>query len=238
MNAHFILLLLLLLYILFPPFSDELIKQRNQEKRKERKDTLTKKSIGSSRAKRDAKTAARRGLSPRASNVNAMDVERQVARQETRGKNNGGSGGGGGKGLRQQGGLRVRRSTRVRVARNVNGGFENSANGPARGGKKTTKTRAERVQANKQKNTVKPPSKKAVTAALRAINQSGFKTPKGMKMVISFTPEEKAKGQKGGGGGGGTRNQTTGGKNQKAGGKKTNPKGKRRGGGGGGGGGR
>lgn len=207
---------------------DELIKQRNQEKRKERKDTLTKKSIGSSRAKRDAKTAARRGLSPRASKVNAMDVERQVARQETRGKNNGG------KGLRQQGGLRVRRSTRVRVARNVNGGFESSTNGTARGGKKTTKTRAERVQANKQKNTVKPPSKKAVSAALRAINQSGFKTPKGMKMVISFTPEEKAKGQKGGAGGNGTKNQTTG-KNQKAGGKKTNPKGKRRGNGGGGG---
>lgn len=201
-----------------------MIKQRNQEKRKERKETLTNKSIGSSRAKRDAKMSARRGLSSKASKVDAMDIDRQVSRQTRGGKT------GGAKGLQKEGGLRVRRSTRVRIPRNANEGLGNIKNGTHRGGKKNIKKRAERVQANKQKNAkIRAPSQKAVTAALRAINQSGFKTPKGMKMVISFTPENSAKEKKGGG----TKNQQAGGKNQKTGGKNTNAKGKRKGGGGG-----
>ena len=36
--------------------------------------------------------------------------------------------------------------------------------------------------------TRRPPSKKAVTAAVEAMQQSGFKVPKGMQMVISFAP--------------------------------------------------
>ena len=189
---------------------DDLIKQRTQQKRKERKESLTQKSVGASRAKRDAKTAARRGLRSSAK-ANKMEVDKEVSRQVSRN-----TGGGPKKTLAQAGGLKVRRSTRVRVSN------KNTANGGAtgRGGgnaaRRNAKSRSERVKANQQKGNqkVKPPSKRAVNAALRAINNSGFKTPKGMKMVISFTPESATKENKAGGGNKNKNPKKTGGKNK------------------------
>ena len=51
-----------------------------------------------------------------------------------------------------------------------------------------------------------PPSKKAVKAAVTAMEQKGFTIPDGMQMVISFAPAPNAAGNKQGGqkkGGGG-----------------------------------
>ena len=134
-----------------------------------------------------------------------MEVEKEVTRQVTRSKNPKRT-------LAQAGGLKVRRSTRVRVAnKNTNG---TAKGGPV--GRRNAKARSERMTANSnQQNKIKAPTKRAVNAALRAINNSGFKTPKGMKMVISFTPDGNTKENKAGGGNKNKNPKKTGGKNSK-----------------------
>lgn len=50
-------------------------------------------------------------------------------------------------------------------------------------------TKTAKAIANAPPVTVKPPPRKAVVAAVNAMEQNGFQIPDGMKMVISFAPK-------------------------------------------------
>lgn len=175
-----------------------------------RKPTAADKAAGRQRATRTAKINARRGIQQNVQGKpSPMDIEREVYRQ-----------------------------TRMNTANKKQG--PKGRNAPARSRKDANaQTKARKQLKNEQKKkaqnkasagvaapptwvagTRRPPSKKAVNAAVNAMTDAGFKVPQGMQMVISFAPapekapvnEKKGGGNKGGGqkGGqnkGGTRNK-------------------------------
>jgi hypothetical protein len=97
---------------------------------------------------------------------------------------------------------------------------------------KSLQTKTQKERATQQRSN-RGPTKKAVSAAVRAMKDAGFEPPKGMQVVISFTPKEsqekqqqtkgpqknQANGQirspnvKSGGGGRGKGRQSRGGRN-------------------------
>mmetsp|Transcript_30515 Transcript_30515/g.46228 ORF Transcript_30515/g.46228 Transcript_30515/m.46228 type:complete len:229 (-) Transcript_30515:724-1410(-) len=150
---------------------DDMIKQRRTKSTNNRKASAVDKTVGRGRAKRQAAANARRGISD-SKKPSKMEVDKEVKR-ETR-----------------------------RTARNAK-------NKPQPGRKPKSeaviKTKAKQDKKRKQENkkkgsgdlaipptwiggTRRPPSKKAVTAAVEAMKDSGFTVPKGMQMVISFAP--------------------------------------------------
>jgi len=138
-----------------------------------RKPTAADKAAGRQRATRTAKINARRGIQQNAEGKpSAMEIEREVYRQ-TRMNNTPAKG---------KNGPRSRKDSAAQV--------------------KARKTDKKKKQQQQQKGAVpptwvagtrRPPSKKAVSAAVHAMTDAGFKVPQGMQMVISFAPAPDTK---------------------------------------------
>jgi len=148
------------------------------------------KSIGSNKAKRNAKTAARRGLSSN-SKPDPHAVEREVYRQQRRaGANGGGAGDNAG---RLRSGGQPRRSNRIqsnKTEADRKTKAKNLANERKKARLQQQKNNSNNNKTSKTQQLTAPP-KKAVNAAMKAMNSAGFTAPKGMKMVISFEPSQK-----------------------------------------------
>ncbi len=143
------------------------------------------KSIGNSKAKRNAKTAARRGL---ASNTkpDPRAVEREVYRQQRRSNANGGDGGV----MRTRSSGKPRKSPRIRNNK-TEAERRTKAKNLANERKKANEKKKTKQQNGNKAQQVTAPPRRAVSAAMKAMNTAGFTAPKGMKMVISFEPTEK-----------------------------------------------
>mmetsp|Transcript_39111 Transcript_39111/g.44601 ORF Transcript_39111/g.44601 Transcript_39111/m.44601 type:complete len:256 (+) Transcript_39111:129-896(+) len=150
---------------------DMILSRRNRPARNAKTSTVDR-SMARGRASRQAATMARRGLSDN-KRPSQMEVRREVSRQ-------------------------ARRPT-----------TERKPPGPGRRAKPSGVVKAKEKQDIKRKQdarkrsssrednvippawiggTRRPPSKKAVTAAVEAMTDAGFKVPRGMQMVISFAP--------------------------------------------------
>lgn len=151
------------------------------------------KSLSTNRAKRNAKTAARRGLANNGdkSKPDPKSIEREAYRLQRSGKNAVAS--------RTRSFGQPRRSSRLRTANNSNSnntnrqGNRNNNNKSAVDRKikaKNMRGKKQNQSSNNSNRTLQPPSKKAFNAAVKAMNSAGFTAPKGMKMVISFAPTE------------------------------------------------
>ncbi len=146
-----------------------------------------------SKAKRNAQTAARRGIAQN-DKPTKMDVEKEVYRQQRAGSG-GGAGAGGRRGILRPGGNnsnnnngggggRPRRSVRVNAVSRTEAERKTKAKNLAE------KRKNQQVNTNNKDTSIKAPPKKVVNAAVKAMKSSGFSPPKGMKMVISFKPIE------------------------------------------------
>eukprot|EP00565_Helicotheca_tamesis_P006576 CAMPEP_0185734296 /NCGR_PEP_ID=MMETSP1171-20130828/22049_1 /TAXON_ID=374046 /ORGANISM="Helicotheca tamensis, Strain CCMP826" /LENGTH=225 /DNA_ID=CAMNT_0028404255 /DNA_START=46 /DNA_END=726 /DNA_ORIENTATION=+ len=151
-------------------------KRGNVKAQTPKKPTTAQKAVGSGKAKKAATARARRGIAPSAKASN-MDVEKEIYRQARRPRNQQGAGGRGGPNNR-----RSRRIADVKVKQKVQA--------------EKKKQNAKKGQSNKV--TTRPPTKKALKAAVSAMTGAGYKPPEGMQMVISFAPAPA--GNKGGGG--------------------------------------
>ena len=172
-----------------------MIKNRRKERprnaassRRNTKTTASARAIGTGKAKRDAMVNFRRGITE-TNKPSAMDIEREVYRQ-------------------------TRKTAPRQQAR---GGKQGPSKGNGRPEKrmadikvkaKMTKQRNQQQKQQQQQNprkqthamsppawvggTRRPPSKKAVQAAVQAMGNKGFQIPKGMQMVISFAPAPEA----------------------------------------------
>ena len=133
--------------------------------------TLADRQVAKGKAKRTAAANARRGLATTAQ-PSAQEIEKEVYRQTRRATSS----------TKKQQDQQVMKGRKPRSQADIK-----------------TKARNEKKAEPKKKadnsipptwigGTRRPPSKKAVTAAVEAMQQSGFKVPKGMQMVISFAP--------------------------------------------------
>lgn len=167
---------------------DEIIQRRNQQQPKPKsiKKTVSNadRSIATSRAKRNAAMAARRGQQTN-TKPTTMQVEQEIKKQVSKTA------------------IAKARSTRPVKAPRPSGGGAGDSNGPRRPNNNNTSvgksTGAEKAAARRKKREVmkqgkaavavlKPPSKKAVTAAVNAMQSAGFTIPQGQQLVISFAP--------------------------------------------------
>jgi len=180
-------------YSLFSLLTDDMIKNRRRSTRSTttrraaaRKPTAADKAAGRQRATRTAKINARRGIQQNANGKpSAMEIEREVYRQ-TRMSNTPNKG--------KKKGTRSRKESNQQVkARKQT---------KAQQKKKAQQKAAASVPSTWVAGTRRPPSKKAVNAAVTAMTDAGFKVPKNMQMVISFAPapEQKPPAKKKGGG--------------------------------------
>lgn len=160
------------------------------------------KSVGINKAKRNAKNAARRGIAS-SDKPSPMDIEREVFRQQR-------YAGGAGAGSRTRNNTNPRRSNRIlnvrseaekkAKTRNLGGVLKkrgggvrkneelrnNNKNQNSNGNNNSTNNRQQK--GNRNEDSIKAPPRKAVNAAMKAMNTAGFVAPQGMKMVISFAP--------------------------------------------------
>jgi len=142
-----------------------------------RKASTADKAVAKGRAARQAGANARRGL--REDNKpSAMEVEREINRQVKMSSSNRAGG--------------EKKETGPKMAQrppHVNGGKGKNAAGKQKakqdGQKQASDTPLPPTWIG---GTRRPPSVKAVTAAITAMQENGFKVPKGMQMVISFAP--------------------------------------------------
>ena len=159
--------------------SDDMIKSRRKaatsRRALARKPTAADKAAGRQRATRTAKINARRGIQQTSpGKPSAMEIEREVYRQ-TRMNNQP-------KQEKTKTGPRSQRDSAAQVK--------------ARKQLKSDKKKKAQQQKGTTNNlpptwvagTRRPPSKKAVSAAVNAMTNAGFKVPQGMQMVISFAP--------------------------------------------------
>jgi len=122
------------------------------------KATAQQRSIGQTKAKRQADINARRqSQSPQKSNNNDQSNNNKRTGGNRRKSNN--------------------KPTQMEVEREVN---------------RAKNRKSLQTPAQKQGDVAKPPTKKAVTAAVRAMKDAGFDPPKGMQVVISFQPKPAA----------------------------------------------
>jgi uncharacterized membrane protein YgcG len=145
-----------------------------------RKPTGADRAAGRQRATRTAKVNARRGIIHTAQGggkPSPMDIEREVYRQ-------------------------TRMNTPNKKNKNDNDAARprsrQDANARVKARKQLQSEKAKKQQKKQQAAAVapptwiagtrRPPSKKAVNAAVTAMTENGFKIPQGMQMVISFAP--------------------------------------------------
>lgn len=192
-------------------------KQRTNVKAKTKqntkKPTIVQKSVGAGKAKRNAKTAAKRGLvnSPKAT---PMQVEREIYRQQrTGGKKNGGNNNPGQGGRAQTRGtttprrsekakansarseaeMKVKARKALEAKKKVQAATKKAQEAAKKKGAQKKVNPASATNGNKKMNGQKapaPPTKKAVKAAMTALKSAGFSAPKGLKMVVSFVNDE------------------------------------------------
>lgn len=167
---------------------DEMIEERRKEqqkasKRGPKKASNADRSMATGRAKRDAATKARRGLTPN-KKPNAMDVEREVDRQSRK------TAAAKKKSQKKATGGRIAPDSTLRDKKKKKVAGKRDPPAPVFGGRM--------------------PSKKAVEAAVKGMEQAGFKVPTGHQVVMTFIPipqqvapqpARKSGPQKGGAGG-------------------------------------
>lgn len=133
--------------------------------------TVADRQVAKGKAKRAAAANARRGLATTAQ-PSAQEIEKEVYRQTRRATSS----------TKKQHDQQIQKGRKPRSQADIK-----------------TKARNEKKMDPKKQidnsipptwigGTRRPPSKKAVTAAVEAMQKSGFKVPKGMQMVISFAP--------------------------------------------------
>mmetsp|Transcript_10353 Transcript_10353/g.28488 ORF Transcript_10353/g.28488 Transcript_10353/m.28488 type:complete len:233 (-) Transcript_10353:200-898(-) len=145
---------------------DDMIKSRRQEQQKStraaaKKPATAVRSIATGRAKRAAAVNARRGIASSATPKKA-DVKREIARQEKKTVK--------AKQINQKkaSGGRVKVPTNSRKAKKDAGKGAASANAVF----------------------VRPPTKKAIKAAVSAMEGAGYQVPNGMQVVVSLAPKD------------------------------------------------
>lgn len=146
---------------------DDLISSRRKESRRtnpkrkvnvsETSKNIVAKSIGKSKAQRQAQVNGRRLNSQRNAKPKQADIDKEVKRQTVKENAN------------KSNSMRVRNGSRRRVV-------------------------LPNLAAKQTKRNVVPrtPTKKAVSAAVQAMANNGFRPPEGMQMVISFAPAPDA----------------------------------------------
>lgn len=144
--------------------------------------------MGSNKAKRNANMAAKRGLS-QSSKATPMQVEREVYRQARGG------------GPKTRSADQPRRSERNRNAgkKNASGSNKSIADQKMKAKNLKKKQQQQNQQGVRKDNAAPAPTRKAATAAKKALREAGFQPPKGMKMVISYVSTDSggnAKGEK------------------------------------------
>jgi hypothetical protein len=169
------------------------LKAQSAAEKQQQKPTNVQKSVGSNKAKRNAKVSSKRGVSD-TSKPTPMEIEREVYRQSRTGGKS-----------KKDSDSTPRRSRRIQANQKKNvkegrvGGKTRSSNKSLADQKIKQKNIArqrkqgQQQQANKNKakeEVVKPP-KKAIGVAKKAMQEAGFVPPKGMKMVVSFVAPEK-----------------------------------------------
>lgn len=160
--------------------------------KQQQKPTNVDKSIGSNKAKRNAKISSKRGVSD-TSKATPMQVEREVYRQSRTGgpKKNGSDS------------VPTRRSRRIRGGNqnnltNSNKSLadqkmkqKNIARQKKQGQQQQQQQQKEKLNKNQGNDEVLKPPKKVIGVAKKAMQEAGFVPPKGMKMVVSFVAPEK-----------------------------------------------
>lgn len=167
-------------------------------------------SVATSRAKRNAAMNARRGLAT-TNKASAMDVEKEVKKQVAKST--------------QQHAAQLKKNEAQKKQTPVSAGPRLTPQEKAAARREKRRIRKEAgaaaaagisVMGGAKGDVVtltRPPSKKAVKAAVEAMRSTGFTVPEGMQMVISFAPlaaGAQKHGAGGGGGGGGARGNQTG----------------------------
>jgi hypothetical protein len=146
--------------------SDEMIQQRRQEQKKEikkgpKKPSAADRSVATSKAKRDAANKARRGLA-QDSRPSKMDIEKEVKRQS--------------QATQVQKKKNEQKQTQGRIAPDSTG--------------RSAAKRAKKKSADPPAAVFggRVPPKKAIEAAIKGMEDSGFKIPAGHQMVMTFVP--------------------------------------------------
>ena len=183
---------------------DEMIANRRKQEKPKPKPALgkgvsnTDKAIATSRAKRSAALDARRGIT-KSAKPTKQAVEQEIKKQVAR------------KGVEQ-----AKKRIDVNADPSTKAEHRRQKRELARSGAATIVTGNKTVVGTLGR----PPSKKAIRAAVDAMEAKGFKIPEGYRMVISFAPEETyeeakpaAKGGDGGKKGGKKQSGKKGGKN-------------------------
>mmetsp|Transcript_17342 Transcript_17342/g.24365 ORF Transcript_17342/g.24365 Transcript_17342/m.24365 type:complete len:258 (+) Transcript_17342:168-941(+) len=190
---------------------DEMIKQRRKEQQSKsrkgaagRAPSTADRVTGANKAKRAAAVKARRGMPSAGTKTggtnnkttttknkpkpSAMDVEREVYRQSRKTAKS------------KESSLRKKSGGRLPPSKDSLGRRQSQRVSETRG--KTVAQQKQRNEQSKQvgnaiytwtQGTRRPPSRKAVNAAVDAMQGAGFKVPQGMQMVISFAPAPEGK---------------------------------------------
>ena len=166
-------------FLYFLVCSDDMIaNRRKQEKEKSKAKTgipkgasNTDKAIATSRAKRSAALDARRGIT-KSSKPTKAQVEKEIDKQVAK---------------------RTEKEQQTKKRVDVNADPSTKAE-QRRQRRELARSGAATIVSGSGKKVVgtlgRPPSKKAIRAAVDAMAEKGFKIPEGYRMVISFAPEE------------------------------------------------
>jgi hypothetical protein len=172
--------------------TDEIIKARKKEAARPVKSVSNAdRSIATSRAKRDAKMNARRGITT-SDKPTAMQVEKEVQAQH--------------KQTIAKKAAAIEKEKKSKKPNNPNETATERAKTRRRNRQITQEAKKNKLQQQQKKapaNTSggkalqtavigRPPSKKAIKAAVAAMEEKGFQMPPGMQMVISFAPKPNA----------------------------------------------
>jgi len=168
---------------------DDLIQSRRNESKERKREsvkagiTKTKKTptkadaiVGKGKAKRTAAQANRRGIVS-SEKPTSMQVEKETYRQQRK----------------TQGPGRFPREAKTSQSHS----------------EADVRSKARALQNNKRQggsagtDNPRPPTKKALNAAVRAMNDAGYSVPRGMQMVVSFAPAPNNQGGRGNAGRGG-----------------------------------
>ncbi len=154
-------------------------KEQIKSKRTSGRVSAADRSLGAGRAKRDAAVAARRGIRQSSGNAasgdakakpTAMEVEREVYRQSRQ--------------TAQTQARAMNRASRGRISADT----RNTEAGRRGGGRRRAPASTTTAATGVALPNPRPPSKKAVNAAIAAMQQNGFQVPSNMQMLITFAP--------------------------------------------------
>jgi hypothetical protein len=155
---------------------DDMIKNRRQQDKKPKKAapkavTNADKSVGTSKAKRKAALDARRGIS-KSSKPTKAQIDEEIKKQ-----------------VQKKAAVQSKKRNPVFDSPPVKAEQRRQKREAARSGAATIVSGSGKSQ---RVTTIgRPPSKKAIRAAMTAMEAVGFKIPEGCKMVISFAPEQE-----------------------------------------------